>query len=238
MYRNTNPDDRSGMDTKWRFALLDLDMGLSFYPTTNESHDIFYVISRDSVVGNMMCDLLKNESFKKAFILRYVTLVEEHFTPEYLSEVFEALFEEREALMPLQTARWGRDGAHKNRFYRAANEIRIFIEERNRYALEALYRYFQIDENDIEEWRHPRVSLIFDPRTVMVTVNGEPFDRQGMITLSQNPETLQITITPREGYAVSYVTVPHEDFIKSIEDTAFTLTITRTSIITVHTVKR
>ncbi|MBQ3507918.1 MAG: CotH kinase family protein, partial [Clostridia bacterium] len=41
VWRNKNPDDPSGFDTKWHFTLLDLDMGLSYYDFTTEQENFF-----------------------------------------------------------------------------------------------------------------------------------------------------------------------------------------------------
>ena len=206
VFRNKNPDDPSGFDTKWHFTLLDLDMGLSFYGHTGETSNIFGAFNRGSVCGNMMCDLIENEEFKKQFILRYYEVVTEHFTPERLSAVFEALYDERIALMSLQQARWGNEGASTSRFMSTSNDIRRFIQNRNSYALNALYRHFGIDESYIDSISNYRVTLRFNENRATVSVNGESVKPNTLFKFELDSTTLSIVASAKEGYTVTSIT--------------------------------
>ncbi|MBQ7364712.1 MAG: CotH kinase family protein, partial [Clostridia bacterium] len=230
VFRNNDPLDPSGMDTKWHFTLLDLDMGLSYFDYTSAAYDIFYSFNRGSVVGNMMCDLMENEDFKAQFFCRYVTLVNEYFTPGYLSEVFEELYSERSPLVTLQMARWGREGAHINTWLREAEKIRLFIKTRNEYAIKALYRHFGINESDMDALLYPRLSLIFNPAHVSVKVNGDEITKQTNLIAAWG-EALLIELIPREGCSITETTVNFQ----TVRETTFTLTLTKDCTLRIQT---
>ena len=206
VFRNKNASDPSGFDTKWHFTLLDLDMGLSFYGHTAETGDIFGAFNRGSVCGNMMCDLIKNEEFKKQFILRYYEVVTEHFTPQYLSTVFEELYNERRILMSLQQARWGNEGASMSRFVSTSNDIRRFIQNRNTYALNALYRHFGIDQAYIDSISCHRVTVHFNENRVAVTLDGETAKPNAVYRYELDRTTLSVFAVAMEGYTVTGIT--------------------------------
>lgn len=206
VFRNKNASDPSGFDTKWHFTLLDLDMGLSFYGHTAEASDIFGAFNRGSVCGNMMCDLIENEEFKKQFILRYYEVVTEHFTPQYLSEVFEDLYNERIALMPLQQARWGNEGASTSRFTATSNDIRRFIQNRNSYALNALYRHFGIDQTYIDAISCHRVTLRFNENRTEVSLNGESAKPNTVYRYELGGTNLSVVAKAKDGYTVTSIT--------------------------------
>lgn len=151
VWRNKNPDDPSGFDTKWHFTLLDMDMGLAYYTFTDYRDSIFELaFNRYSVCATMMTQLLKNPDFKNAFIARYYELVTEYFTPDRLLPVFEDMYAERKPLMVLQAGRWPGDGASVDAFASTCDDIRTFIEKRQKNALRQFCTQFKITEAEAE----------------------------------------------------------------------------------------
>lgn len=237
VWRNKNPDDPSGFDTKWHFTLLDMDMGLSFYDFTSEDDNCFNRINRGSVCGNMMCDLLENEGFRNRFILRYYEVVNEHFTVEYLSETFEALYAERTPLMPLQVGRWPSDGASTSRWESTCNDIRSFISNRNRYALQYLYSYFGISEADIENLSQKKVSVSFHSGRVDVTLDGKAIENGTVIKLEDGEtRTLKLVATAKEGYTVTSIAYTDRNgSTQTVEGTEATFRVSNSGTVAVYT---
>lgn len=208
IWRNKNPDDPSGFDTKWHFTLLDLDMGLSFYDFTTERENFFWAFDSNSVCGTMMRALMKNEGFKQQFMLRYFDVVNNHMTPEYLTAMFDEMYAERDPLMKLQQGRWNSDaGFTYSKWQTEANKIRSFIKNRVPYALDHFYRYFGISESDMEHLAQKKVTVSFHSGRADVTINGEAVQNGTVIKLEQGEtKTLNIVAIPKEGYVITSIT--------------------------------
>ncbi len=156
LWRNKDPNDPSGMDTKWHFALLDTDMGLAFYPTyhehdTGETANFFNsFFNEKTVFGFVTVELLKNEEFRTRFLGRFYEVLTEVYTETYLSAVLEAYIRERTPLMPLQEARWRYNGASVQTFKSDCADMRRFISARYDYALQYLMERFDVTEEELK----------------------------------------------------------------------------------------
>ncbi len=224
VWRNKNPDDPSGFDTKWHFTLLDMDMGLSYFDFTTEQENFFWAFDSNSVCGTMMRALMKNEGFKQKFILRYYDVVCNHLTPEYLNAMFDELYAERDPLMALHAGRWQENSSERGRFSVAKwqNEcvrIRSFINNRQHYALDHFYRYFGISESDLEHLAQKKVTVSFHSGRADVTVNGETIQNGTVIKLQDGEtKTLHIIATAKEGFVVTGITfTDKEGNVQSVE---------------------
>ena len=207
IWRNKNPDDPSGFDTKWHFTLLDTDMGLSFYDFTTERENFFWAFDSGSVCGTMMRALMKNEGFKQQFILRYYDVVTNHFTPEYLTAMFDEMYAERDPLMKLQEGRWNSDaGFTYSKWQAECTKIRSFINNRQPYALDHFFRYFGISEDDLSHLAQKKVTVSFHSGRTDVTINGETVKNGTSIHLAQGEtKSLYVVATPKEGYIVTSI---------------------------------
>ena len=213
IWRNKNPDDPSGFDTKWHFTLLDTDMGLSFYDFTTERENFFWAFDSGSVCGTMMRALMKNEGFKQQFILRYYDVVTNFFTPEYLSAMFDEMYAERDPLMKLQEGRWHSDASFTySKWQTECTKIRSFINNRQTYALDHFFRYFGISEAELEHLAQQKVTVSFHSGRTDVTINGEAV-KNGTVIKMDRGETVEMYIvaTPKEGYVVTSITFTDKD---------------------------
>ena len=151
VWRNKNPDDPSGMDTKWHFALLDMDFGISYNGISVVTNNLFSSSINDkSVCAAVMKSLLENQQFKERFIARYYTVVTEYYTQEYLTSTLQPFITEREALWQLHVDRWMYSPSMDDR-YAEIEKMQTFLENRHPYALKGLYTYFKISEADVLE---------------------------------------------------------------------------------------
>ncbi len=161
VWRNRNPEDPSGFDTKWHFALLDMDMGFSYFPTYDENdtgetanyfHDFF---NPDTVFGDMTLHLLENSEFRDRFLGRFYTILCEVLTAERLSPILEDFIAERTPLMPLQEGRWLENGASVRVFEGDCADMRSFVANRNEYALRYLMERFGVTEEELKTLAQP-----------------------------------------------------------------------------------
>lgn len=227
VWRNRNPEDPSGFDTKWHFTLLDMDMGLSFFPAntgenTSENANFFWFISNSgSVCGQMMRDLLKNPGFKEQFILRYYEIVNDYLTADYMSAEFEAMVAERDPLMPLQVKRWGYS---LHTWNSDVSDIRSFIANRAKYALTFLYSFFGISESDIENLSYRRVTVSYNPDRVEVYINGQPVSNGTQFRFEDKEREFEVKVTVKAGYSLNGIVWAPNGGNGQREDTATSMT--------------
>ena len=242
IWRNKNPDDPSGLDTKWHFTLLDLDMGLSFYDFTTEHENFFWAFDSNSVCGTMMRALMKNQGFKEKFMIRYYEVINNHFTPEYLSAMFDELYAERDPLMALHEGRWKETSSERGTFSVAKwqNEcarIRSFIANRQSIALNHFYNYFGISASDLEHLAQKRVSVSFHSGRADVTINDEAVQNGAVIKLEDGEtKTLHIVATAKAGFVVTGITfTDKEGNVQSVEGSRVVLKVGKSGSISIAT---
>ena len=242
IWKNMNPDDPSGFDTKWYFTLLDLDMGLAYFPindgnnTAENANFLPWFIGSDSTCGRIMRGLLNNASFRDKFIVRYYEIITEVFTEEYLSQVFERMVTERTPLMILQQQRWGNSGASVATWNSDVSDIRSFIRNRQGYALSGLYDYFGVSAQDIENMSYRRVTVSYNTARADVSVNGMAVSSGTIFRFTDDRYTFSVTATAKPGYlvtAIVYTDVNGNSQRVEGQNTA-TFTITTTGTITVY----
>ena len=243
VWRNKNPDDPSGFDTKWHFVLLDLDMGLTFYDSTSEYDSLMGAIGDGSVCGTMMGALLRNAGFKQQFIERYYSVVMNHLTPERLNVLFDELYEERDPLVALQVGRWSnssyehmRGDFSESKWWEECELIRSFINNRSHYAVEQLLDYFRVSEKGLTQLVDQTVIVNLRSDRVAVFVDGERMQNGDMISLSGKSKTLSIVATPKEGYVITSITfVDESGSIQTIAGGSGTIRARRAGVIRVET---
>ena len=238
VWRNRNPDDPSGFDTKWHLVLLDMDKGISLSNGASEWRDIHYAYDSPSVCGDMMRSLLQNQDYRDQFIARYYEVVKYELTPEYLSEEFEVLYAERNPLMAMQAGRWGNDHSGErgnftvNKWLGEADRIRSFISNRHAYALEQLCAYFGVSETDLKQY----VSIDFQEAHVSVSVNGQLIHGNDTIRLS--PDSIEIHAAAKDGFVftgITYIDTDGEQIHVATEGLETTVTLSNAGKITIDT---
>ncbi len=240
VWRNKNPDDPSGFDTKWHFTLLDLDMGLSYFDSTTERGNFFWAFDSNSVCGTMMRALMKNQGFKNQFMTRYCDVINNHLTPDRLTAIFDELYAVRNPLMSLQEGRWKNDsGFTYARWQNQCSRIYVFVRNRAPYALEHFYNHFGISEGDLEHLTQKRVTVSFHSGRADVTVNGEAVENGAIIKLEPGEtKTLHFKANPKEGYVITGITVTDkEGKTQTVEGSQVILKAGQTSSVSVTTRK-
>ncbi len=210
VWRNKNPDDPSGMDTKWHFALLDMDMGFSYFPrndgnNTSENANFWGLfVGSNSVCGSMMRSLMNNEGFKNQFITRCYEIIKEHFTADYLTTELKAMISERDPMMKMQQGRWRVDGAYIPTWQSDCADMLSFTANRQGYALSYFLNYFGITEDQIAGLSEHRVTVSFHSTRADVLVNGDMTESGTVIKFEKDSTvTLTVKATAKEGYIIT-----------------------------------
>ncbi len=210
IWRNKDPNDPSGMDTKWHFTLLDMDMGISFYPMYHQ-HDTSEIqnfvrsfLESGSTAGKMFQRLLANESFRNRFILRGYELLCDYYTEDFLLSELEAMIAERAPVMFLQHNRWcSSDGVWQS----DCADMRAFVQNRADYIMSFFLDYFGVSEDDLATLSQKRITVTFNDARVEVDLNGVTVENGHTIKMEPNEtRTLQILVTAKEGYIITGIT--------------------------------
>ena len=96
-------------DNKWRTMFFDLDQGLM-----NQDASIFEALGmghKPSQVGNLLCNLLKNENFRRIFLETAAGMYQNGFRHELLVEIFDRMVAELAPEMDRNLSRWGESKA-------------------------------------------------------------------------------------------------------------------------------
>ncbi len=239
VWRNRNPDDPSGFDTKWHFTLLDMDMGLSFYDFTTESNTDMWRLAFDSgsTTGMMMRCLMSNQTFKETFLVRFYDVVQNHLTADYLLSELEAYIAERDPLMELQTKRWAGDGASISTWDSACSRMRSFVTNRQSIVMQQFYSRYGITEDDILNMGEQRVTVTYNTNRVTLTVNGEVAEN-GTVYKFEKGDTVTFTVsaTVKDGYLITGILfADRAGNVQKLDTAQGTFTVTATGTITVQT---
>lgn len=241
VWRNRNPDDPSGFDTKWHFVLSDMDKGISLSNGASEWRDIHYAYDSPSVCGDMMRALLLNRNYRNQFLARYYEVVNYVFTPEYLFEEFEALYAERNPLMTLQEGRWGNDHSGERgkftvgKWQGEVERFRSFLANRHAYALEQLYSHFHVSEAYVQSLLKERVTLDFQETHISVTVNGQTVESGQTIELDKD-QAVTIMATAKDRFSITQITYTDHDgevLYVEVEENEASVTISKSGTISI-----
>lgn len=211
VFKNRNSEDPSGADTKWHFTLLDMDMGISFFPrendTTEKANYFGWIDSTGTVVGTIMHGLCKNAGFKQTFISRFAYVVDRIYTPEYLEAELDAVVAQREPLVELQTMRWG---ASESQYRFSVDNMYSFVRNRAQYVIPMLCNYFHISPEDLQIGTEKRVTVAFNAERAEVTFNGEAVAASGAeyvfeVEPGNQNVTFKVAAVAKEGYSVSSI---------------------------------
>lgn len=204
IWRTRTDDDPSGVEQKWRFSLLDMDMGISFYPyenNTSETGNYFYFCNATNcVIGTYMDRLLKNTAFRDRFLARFYEVVTEVLTPTYLKSELDGMVKERAPLMQLQYKRWKTDGASASRYNATLTDMYEFIEGRSQIVLNQMYAYFGVSEAYVLSLLGGRIAINCNDDRVNVTVNGKTVKNGDILKLENSEESFDVVVTVRDGY--------------------------------------
>lgn len=200
VWRNRSDKDPSGFDNKWHFTLLDMDMGISFFTdannTTENSNFFGWIDVTSCVIGNIMHALIKNGSFKKQFLARFYEVLNEIYVPAEMEAELDKIVAERAPILALQTQRWG---ASTSTYNTSVSNMRKFVNNRYRYAIQYLCSYFGITEAYLKSISGNYVSASFSEVRLNVKIDGETITNS-FVKKFDKSITLRVEVTPKEGF--------------------------------------
>ncbi|MBQ7358460.1 MAG: CotH kinase family protein [Clostridia bacterium] len=237
VWKNINPDDPSGLDTKWRFLLLDMDSAVAYQFNSDVDVNKFNDIANNTRCGSIMYGLCQNEDFKLQFVTRAYELVNNSFTYKQTSAVLAELAEGIEPLMPYQYERYPSHG-NMGAWPYYVDVMYDFLATRTEYYLEQIVNTFGITQEDIEN-AVPSVRITVSSNTAAATVkvNGEAVSNNiQQFKIEGESASVNIQIQINEGYELKYVEfVGKSGERQTFTSTSFTLTSSESGTLTVTT---
>ncbi len=206
VWRNKNPEDPSGWDTKWRFVLMDMDFGCGL--GTDVTYNAMGALTSDTIAGYLMNALLKNTTFRNRFIDRYLYLLENYFTADRMVPVLDKMADEIREPIQLNFARWMASGFHKGAWESGIQTIRNFLNSRTGYVKQHVQEYFGIFPNEVS-YRYDSSAVDFTADNAAIPSGAtRQYNANHKITcrvaVKNGYELVGITVTDIEGHQTIY----------------------------------
>ncbi|MBE7058855.1 MAG: hypothetical protein E7387_07125 [Ruminococcaceae bacterium] len=148
VWRNKNPQDPGGLDTKWRFVLLDMDHGCSY--VNDYKFNMMNRCNGGTVLSDLMKALIANNNFKQKFINRFNYLMDNVFVSSKMLPVLDKMSNEIEPIISLHSQRWNNSGISYQKWNTEISKIREFLTNRTTYAKKHFNEYFNLVPRTLE----------------------------------------------------------------------------------------
>lgn len=155
LWRNTDPNDPSGMDTKWHFVLIDTDWGMGLNYNTGVDSELFpsLLFTKECTLTSMINSLMENPEFHDRMIARLWSITD-YLNAERLNEILDEMVAERVNVMQLQADRWPKPGAtikFSVEIWNSQVEImRDFINTREEIYKNTVASYFSMKAEELD----------------------------------------------------------------------------------------
>lgn len=205
VWRNKNPDDPSGLDTRWRWVLSDMDFGIGH--STQANQQMFrHALTEDTVCGKLMVRLLKNNTFRLRVTDRACMLVNEVYRPEAMLAALERFADTVEPYIGLNFKRWRGDGGSMDRWndhIRAADD---FLAGRTQHFIRELQDHLRITL-DLFSCDTDATADVYVSTEAPTGGNSDfcmqDFKLDGTPLYFRDSTTLTIHAVPKDGYTVT-----------------------------------
>jgi len=213
VWRNKNPADESGMDTRWRWVLLDMDFGVGLSTSAGQGM-LAHAINDNTVCGRIMNRLLRNTTYKMQFIDRCLELMDTVFDKQKTMDTAEQMIAGIDYYIDLNFQRWPGDGGSMSNWDKQTYKIEEFLTKRKDHMLTQL-------ENIMGEAIHT-VKVKTDREGVSWTLNGVSSAESSADRYFRHRKVVTIQASAPEGYVVKAMRVHlSETNIKLIEGDTF-----------------
>jgi len=137
VWRCKNPADPSGMDTRWRWVLSDMDFGIG-HSTSADQQMFTHALTEDTVCGKLMTRLLRNTAFRLRFADRAAELCNTVYSPENTLPALYEIAAGVEPFLHLNFDRWRGDGGSMTTWESHVVSAETFLAQRTRYFMREL----------------------------------------------------------------------------------------------------
>ena len=205
VWRNKNPDDPSGLDTRWRWVLSDMDFGIGHSTSANQPM-FTHALTEDTVCGKLMVNLLKNNAFRLRFADRACMLVNEIYQKDAMLTELDRFADTIEPYMDLNFKRWRGDGGSMDRWKDHVRAAEHFLSGRTKYFIREMQDKLKVtlDLFSCETDGHADVSITTEPATAGIPdycITDRPMDDTPLYFRDSTAVTIRAV--PHDGYRVT-----------------------------------
>ena len=200
VWRNIDPDDPSGMDTKWRFVLLDMDHCMGYASVNDPTSNFFPAFGDNTRCGTVIKGLMENAEFRLKFAQRAFELMDTVFETEYALSILNDMAAERRALLEYQYSAWSNSGSFSS-YDSQIDVMRNFIRNRAVNYKKQVLNYTGIKESQIIPAGKGQVEVITDNNKYNIYVDDVHLRGDKKYTI-EGKQTFNIRVSAKSGYEV------------------------------------
>lgn len=191
VWRNKNPDDPSGLDTRWRWVLVDMDFGGGLSTTATQPM-LAHAINDNTVCGRLMNHLLDNRTYRMQFIDRCLELMDTALRSDLCRDRAEAAAERIEDIIEWNFKRWPGDGGSLKNWYKSVQNLDKFLAGRSASMRSQLAEWFDVPLHTL--------TLRFEGAEGSALVNGDAYTETRFF---RDGRSVRIAASAPEGYVVT-----------------------------------
>jgi len=133
-------------NNRWRYLFVDLDLTFG-ERSTYRNNRLDFALNNNFYHFLVFRSLLKNENFKRYFILRYFDLLNTTLDEDNLKAILKELQREMDPAMERHFEKWSEEGSYKEwTDYYLGKRLTRFIERRPNHCLKHLQEAFELGE--------------------------------------------------------------------------------------------
>lgn len=200
VWRNKNPQDPSGLDTKWRFVLLDMDHGCSL--VNDYTLNMMDRINCNTVLSDLMNALCSNETFMQKFINRFNYLMKNVFVADKMINVLNSMASEIKPIVSYHSTRWASSDFSSSKWQNEISKIETFLKHRTSYATKYFNEYFNLVPINI--------GVTFTDGVSSVSVNSKNVTSGSTVEHSVG-DKITIKASVKSGYSFAGIAVTTTD---------------------------
>lgn len=204
VWKNIDENDPSGMDTKWRFVLLDMDHCCGYGNFNNANSNFFDKISEGTRCGAVMAGFMKNAAFKLQFANRAYELINTVFDAENALYVLNEMAAEKRELLAFQFMIHPGAGSYST-FDSQINVMRTFIENRAEVFKAQVKSYTGVSESKPQDGS-VYLEVRVDTSKFNMYISGDLISSNKKIKYKKG-DKISLKVTAKSGYKVSGITL-------------------------------
>ena len=209
VWRNIDPNDPSGMDTKWRFVLLDMDHCMGYANVNDPTSNFFGAFADNTRCGSVMKGMMENPEFRLKFAIRAMELMDTVFKNENSVAILNEMAAERRELLQFQYSVWANGGSYDS--YDSQIEVmRNFLRNRAANYKAQMLSYTGLKESDLVPEGVGYLNIYTDNTRYFIYVDGAQVRSDKKFEFEEK-ETFKIKATGRGGYEIVAITFVSND---------------------------
>lgn len=206
VWKNVNPDDPSGMDTKWRFVLLDMDHCLGYANVNSPTSNFLPSIGDNTRCGSVFVGLMENPEFRLKFASRAFELTDTVFNADNAISILNDMAAERRAILEFQYSAWTNGGSLAT--YDSQIEVmRDFLRKRAANYKSYVLSYTGLKESQLIPGGKSYIDVKVDSTKYNIYIDNEGV-RSDKKFMFEGTQTFDVRVSAKTGYeafAILYI---------------------------------